>query len=147
MGPYKLSKAGEARLLLVHPDLQKCTRRTLEIMDIMVDESTIRTIVQQKEFFDKGVSKTMDSLHLPRAFPEFGGQLLVCAVDINPYPLDFKNKARYIYMAGLFMMAADELYKKGEISHGIRWGGDWNRNNDPSDEKFEDMGHFELILD
>jgi peptidoglycan L-alanyl-D-glutamate endopeptidase CwlK len=28
----------------------------------------------------------------------------------------------------------------------LRWGGDWNMDGRTTDNKFDDLGHFELVL-
>ena len=38
-----------------------------------------------------------------------------------------------------------ELLKNGEIYHNVRWGGDWNMDNNFKDQKFNDLPHFELV--
>jgi len=64
------------------------------------------------------------------------------AVDIAPYPIDWSNKLltqlRFAFLAGYVMNTASRLGIK------VRWGGDWNRNQDTRDETFLDMPHFEL---
>lgn len=66
------------------------------------------------------------------------------AVDIAPYPLDWSDKLkaqlRFAYLAGHVMSVAKRL------GIPLRWGGDWNRNQDPRDESFLDLPHFELDL-
>ncbi len=61
------------------------------------------------------------------------------AIDVAPYPIDWQDLKRFIYMAGIIMgIAACKGIK-------LRWGGDWNSNNLFSDEKFSDLVHFELV--
>lgn len=50
------------------------------------------------------------------------------AVDLAPYPINWKDKTRFILMAGVVMMVAKEE------NTAIRWGGEWG-----------DYGHFELM--
>jgi hypothetical protein len=37
------------------------------------------------------------------------------------------------------------LHNIGLMQYDIRWGGDWDRDNDFSDQKLNDLCHFELI--
>lgn len=61
------------------------------------------------------------------------------AIDIAPYPVDWTDHKRFIYLAGIVMgIAACKGIK-------LRWGGDWNSNNLFSDERFQDLAHFELV--
>jgi len=60
------------------------------------------------------------------------------AIDVVPYPIDWKDRERMTYFAG---------YVKGiamMLGIPIRWGGDWNSNNDLKDNNFDDLPHFEL---
>jgi peptidoglycan L-alanyl-D-glutamate endopeptidase CwlK len=43
------------------------------------------------------------------------------------------------------MTVSEILYKKGMIEHHIRWGGDWDGDQDFRDQTFDDLAHFELI--
>ena len=60
------------------------------------------------------------------------------AIDVVPYPIDWDDRERMTYFAG---------YVKGiamMLGIPIRWGGDWNSNNDLKDNNFDDLPHFEL---
>lgn len=65
------------------------------------------------------------------------------AIDVAPYvngKVSF-DKMDCCYFAGKVMAAAN--------SYGIynlRWGGDWNGNGKVSDETFQDLVHFELVI-
>jgi peptidoglycan L-alanyl-D-glutamate endopeptidase CwlK len=96
--------------------------------DITVLEG-IRSEERQLELVSKGASKTMKSKHL-------NGK----AVDIAPYPVpDWKDTYQFIYMAGRIMQESDRLGVH------IRWGGNWDRDATVvSDQKFQDLVHFEI---
>lgn len=104
--------------------------------------STIRTLEQQKEFFERGVTKTMNSKHL--ISPE---NPLSRAVDAGPWPMKWPQEGpdkwldwgRLYYFAGIVMSTSQALGIK------IRYGGDWNGNFDLKDQNFYDGVHFELI--
>ena len=60
------------------------------------------------------------------------------AIDVVPYPIDWDDRERMSYFAG---------YVKGiamMLGIPIRWGGDWNNNNNLEDNNFDDLPHFEL---
>lgn len=60
------------------------------------------------------------------------------AVDVAPYPIDWKDRDRFMYFAG---------YVKGIAQkHGVtlRWGGDWNGDWHVADNSFDDLVHFEI---
>ena len=67
------------------------------------------------------------------------------AVDAAPYPIDWNDLSRFRYFAGYVMGVADMLHAEGMITHRLRWGGDWDRDTQLSDNDFNDLVHFELI--
>lgn len=68
------------------------------------------------------------------------------AVDVAPYPipenwgeLSWKDRAKFYEFKGIvFYEAAKQGIK-------LRWGGDWDMDNDYKDNKFDDLIHFELV--
>jgi len=67
------------------------------------------------------------------------------AADVAPYPIDWQGRERFHLFAGYVLATADRLYEQGEIGHRLRWGGDWDRDFEISDNDFDDLVHFELI--
>ena len=61
------------------------------------------------------------------------------AIDITPFPLDWNDTKRFYHFAGLVQGIALGLQIK------IRWGGDWDCDNDFKDNLFNDLPHFELM--
>ena len=61
------------------------------------------------------------------------------AVDIAPYPVDYTDRERFTYLAGLVMGIA----KMKDIP--LRWGGDWDADTELKDNDFDDLPHFELL--
>lgn len=67
------------------------------------------------------------------------------AIDVSPHPVDWKDIPRITYFAGIVKGIAALLFDEGRISHELRWGGDWDSDTELSDNKFNDLVHFELI--
>ena len=86
-----------------------------------------RTQEEQLKLVATGKSKTMNSKHLEGL-----------AIDLAPYPIDWNNTKRFYYFAGIVMAVAREMDLK------IRWGGDWDRDDNLDDQSFNDLVHFEL---
>lgn len=145
-----LTKPEEIMLQQLHPDLQCIFLEVLKTLQYRIASSTIRTKEQQAIFVANGVSKTLNSYHLPRVFKELGNKEYVCAIDILPLfensIIDYKDTGAFCFYAGFIMCTADMLYSKNIITHRLRWGGDWNNNYRTLDEKLKDYGHFELVL-
>ena len=91
----------------------------------MTTEYTIYN--EDNELVAKGASKTKYSKHIEGR-----------AVDVAPYPINWEDRERMTYFAGMVMGIAKA---KGI---GLRWGGDWNQNTDLEDNGFDDLPHFEL---
>lgn len=66
------------------------------------------------------------------------------AMDLAPYfpeppHIIWSEKEGFIYLAGIIKGIA---WSKGIQ---IRWGGDWDMDNDQKDEALRDFGHFEVV--
>ena len=61
------------------------------------------------------------------------------AVDVVPYPINWKDIEKFYYFAGIVKGIA---FVKGI---NIRWGGDWDNDNDLHDQNFYDLAHFEIV--
>ena len=67
------------------------------------------------------------------------------AVDVIPYPVDWQDIKRFYLFGGYVLATARHLYDAGLVSHRLRWGGDWDVDTEVTDQKFNDLPHFELI--
>ena len=61
------------------------------------------------------------------------------AVDVAPYPIDWNDTKRFYHFAGFVKGLATSMGIK------IRWGGDWDGDNDFKDNSFNDTPHFEIM--
>ena len=112
-------------------DLQYIATRAIQIIDFSVLWG-YRNEQEQNEAYEKGRSKLRFPYSKHNTYPSQ-------AIDLAPYPIDWKNIKRFIYLGGVMLGIAKEKHLR------IRWGGDWNSNGILSDENFKDYGHFELI--
>lgn len=60
------------------------------------------------------------------------------AVDVAPYPIDWKDRDRFHYFGGYVLGIAAKMGLR------IRWGGDWDMDTQTKDNKFDDLVHFEI---
>ncbi|APU00465.1 hypothetical protein [Aeromonas phage 3] len=134
MSNVKLGARSIERLNTINPTLKAVVLKAFETMpfDITVIEG-VRTKERQRQLVASGDSKIMNSKHLARPNGKSD------AVDLAPYPVDWKDKSRFNLMAEHMFAAAKSLGVR------IRWGGDWNMNGDWKDERFYDGPHFELL--
>jgi peptidoglycan L-alanyl-D-glutamate endopeptidase CwlK len=116
------------RLRGVDTRLRNVLNEVVKFYDITILEG-MRTEDRQRELVAKGASQTMKSKHIEGK-----------AVDIAPYPVpDWKNKDQFVFMAGRVMQEADNQKVP------VRWGGNWDRDNEVvTDQKFDDLVHFEI---
>jgi peptidoglycan LD-endopeptidase CwlK len=134
----KFSKKSLAILEDVHPELQTILHFAISIIDFTVIEGP-RTIQRQSELFANRKTKTMNSKHI---IQDDGYSH---AVDLAPYPIDWENRERFSFLAGIIIGIAAYLKDSGQIEHSVRWGGDWDSDGDIYDNIFDDLPHFELI--
>ena len=126
----KFGKTSKKRLNTCDTSLQDLFNEVVRYFDCSVLIGH-RGEKEQNEAFDKGNSQVRwpDGKH--NSNPS-------TAIDIAPYPIDWDDRERFTYFAGFVMGIA--------ASQGIslRWGGDWDSDNDLSDNNFDDLVHFEL---
>lgn len=115
---YKLGSKSQKELVGVHDDLADVVRKAITItkQDFTVFDG-VRTIAEQEENIKKGVSKTINSLHIPQkdGFSH--------AVDLVPYidgSLKWDAKACCV-IAQAVQQAARELKVD------IVWGACWDK--------------------
>lgn len=119
---FKLSKRSMDNLKGVHTDLVKVVNRAIliSIVDFVVIEG-LRSLKKQRDLYDNGFSKTMDSRHLTGH-----------AVDLAPILNGEISWAWPPFHDIAFAMKASAR----ELKIPIVWGGDWI--------SFHDGPHFEL---
>lgn len=64
---------------------------------------------------------------------------------LEVYAARYKIMAEFSIIAQCFMLASQELRQEG-IEVPLRWGGDWDKDNDVFNNTFDDMGHIEYDL-
>lgn len=117
------------------PRLQRIVTRVRdEIMDISLIEG-FRDEHRQNILYDAGSStlRWPDGKH---------NQMPSKAVDLQPYPMPGRND---LIFAALAYIASAAILIGKEEGVTLRWGGDWNRNGDVSDQNFYDLWHLEIV--
>ena len=126
----KFSKRSRDRLGTCDHRLQTVLEQVVEYFDCAVLEGH-RSQEDQDRYFSEGRSKVKWPNGNHNTIPSR-------AVDVAPYPINWKDRERFHYFAG-FVLAVG-------LAKGIklRWGGDWDRDFRVDDNKFDDLPHFEL---
>lgn len=129
----RYSKVSQDRLSSCHPDLQQVFREVIQHTDCSI-LCGHRTREEQMQAYVDGNS----TLPWPQSKHNVRPSL---AVDAAPY-LPGKGVSweprQCAYFAGQVMTIARLLGVK------LRWGGDWDRDGDVTDQSFNDLVHFEL---
>jgi peptidoglycan L-alanyl-D-glutamate endopeptidase CwlK len=141
---YEFGDRSKKRLETCHEDLQK-------IMSLAITRSRIdfgiseghRSPERQLELYETGKSTVKKGKHNEN--PSH-------AVDIYAYHSDpeVRKEKQYdiaslSYIAGVVVSCAIELWERGETSHVIRWGGNWDVDGTIiTDHSFVDAPHFEI---
>lgn len=123
----KFGKKSLKMLKGVDTKLVNVLNQAIKHFDFTVIEG-VRSLETQKGYVAKGASKTLKSKHIDGK-----------AVDIAPYPVDYDDVERFVYLGGFILGIASQLGVE------IRWGLDWDRDTYTKDTGFRDAGHFELI--
>lgn len=132
----KFGKSSESALATAHPDLVRVARRVIELFDHSILEGH-RGEAAQNAAFKKGLSQQRWPHGKHNAMPSN-------AIDIAPYPVDWSDteaaRQRFVLLAGYYLAIG------ATMGIALRWGGDWDGDDDTRDERFRDYGHIERIV-
>ena len=125
------SSTSHSRLQTCHDDLQRLFNEVVKHFDCVV-LCGHRGRVLQNEYFTRGKTQVRwpDGKHNQRPSG---------AVDVAPYPVNWKDLNQFYFFGGVVKGIALQL----DIQ--IRWGGDWDSDNQVKDNNFNDLVHFELF--
>ena len=126
----RFGSRSKKRLATCDDRLQDLFKEVVKHFDCSVIQGH-RGKADQNKAFDEGRSKLRypDGKH--NASPSK-------AVDVAPYPIDWSDRDRFHYFGGFVLGIASQMGLK------IRWGGDWDRDTQVKDNKFDDLPHFEI---
>ena len=122
--------------------LQTCDERLQDVLGLAIEMFDFKVLEGHRGQFaqDRAYSRGFSQVRWPKGKHN---ALPSKAVDLAPYPVDWTNseaaRQRFCYLAGFVMASAKSL------GVALRWGGDWDGDQDTRDERFRDLGHFELI--
>lgn len=135
------SRKSLEQLVTCHKDLQTLFNEVIKYFDCIVIEG-FRGQEAQEKAFNEGKSK----LKWPHGKHNFYPSN---AVDVAPYidnRINWNKPNQFYYFAGFVMAIAERLRAEAKITHEIRFGGDWDRDTNVTDETFLDLVHYEVVL-
>ena len=126
----KFGKKSREKLDTCDEDLQELFEVVVKYFDCSVIEGH-RNMYWQDKYFKEGKSK----LKFPHGKHNENPSN---AVDVTPYPVDWKDRERQTLFAGYVIGVAQGM------GIDLRWGGDWDQDFQVKDNKFDDFPHFEI---
>ena len=126
----KFGRTSKNRLATCDERLQEVFNEVIKFVDCSVLEGH-RGKQRQNDLFDEGKTKVTYPNGRHNSDPSR-------AVDVTPYPVDWKDRERQTLFAGFVLGIATGMGIK------LRWGGDWDQDFQVMDNRFDDFPHFEL---
>lgn len=131
------SNESKTKLAECHKDLQTLFNEVIKYYDCIVLVG-FRNAKDQDDAYAEGKSQVKYPFSKHNTQPSL-------AADVAPFPLDWQDKESFYHFGGFVIGIAKMLKNSGTILHDIRWGGDWNCNNNLHDQSLYDLVHFEII--
>lgn len=162
MSAHKLGTLSKKVYDTLHPDLQKVIDVALEkcVVDMTLYEG-YRPPEVQFEYYKKGRRYDDDThswvvVNRKAVITNIDGYKVKGNHNYNPsHAVDLRayvpgkeqltwDHVHLTYIAATLITIAEFLYEKGEITHLLRWGNNWDLDGDLSDNKLVDMPHLEI---
>ena len=126
----KFGRKSRERLNTCESNLQKVFNEVIKHVDCSVLEGH-RSKDRQNKLYEEEKTKVKypDGRH---------NRQPSSAVDVTPYPVDWKDRERQTLFAGFVIGVASQM------GINLRWGGDWDQDFQVVDNRFDDFPHFEL---
>ena len=143
---YTFSKKSLERLSTCHSDLQLIASETIKItrIDFGISEGH-RSLERQTELYNKGLSR-IDGISKKgkhNHYPSMAFDFFACVPNRKDLAFDPEHLT---WIGACLDTVAKVLYSNKEISHRLRWGGNWDGDGIIlQDQKLWDRPHVELV--
>jgi len=127
----KFGSRSSTNLATCRSELQEIANEAIKYIDFTVIEGH-----RNREKQDEAYHAKRSQLKFPQSKHN---TLPSDAFDLAPYPIDWNDTRRFIFLAGIIKGIA------WSMGFDIRWGGDWDGDGDFSDQTFNDLPHFEFV--
>lgn len=156
----RFSQKSFIKLATCHISLVKLFAEVVKNFDCTILEGRRDQLTQEK-YFNEGKSK----LHYPDSKHNAEPPNKSIAIDVIPYPIDWQFENDILIPAVAVNYPHNEAIIDMDVVHNIErwamfggfvkgvasqmgieiiWGGDWDSDNQLSNQKFDDWVHFEL---
>lgn len=117
--------------------LATCDARLRDIFQEVIREVDCRVISGHRDMEEQNrlVREGKSQLLFPESYHN---RMPSRAVDVVPYPVDWEDRERMTLFAGYVLGVASRM------GHRLTWGGDWDRDFQVNDNKFDDFAHFQI---
>jgi len=153
---FKFSKTSQARLVTCHPELQMIFNYVIRYFDCKII-CGYRTTQEQQKLFEQGrkFSKGKWIIKKPSKIVTYcdginekskHNYMPSQAIDVIPYPIEWKNVNRMRYFIGFVKGIARMLLEYGQTDYELITGIDWDNDTRLKDTRFLDFPHFQLNI-
>lgn len=125
------SKRSQLNYDTCHRDLQLVADAVLKQFNCSFIEGHRKKADQDRYFF-MGLSQLMWDKSKHNPFPSE-------AMHLMPWPIDWHDFPRIRFFAGIVVGVG------GLLEVRLRWGGNWDMDDQLSDNAFNDLAHYELV--
>lgn len=137
----KFSQSSFSKLSTCHPDLQALFFEVIREFDCTIIQG-YRDKAGQDAAFAAGKTQLKWPHGKHNSQPSMAVDVAPCELDGS---IEWGDRRRFDFFAGWVLGIASQLRDKGKMTLSVRWGGDWNRNTEVTDNNFNDLVHFELV--
>ena len=125
----KFSEKSFQKLDTCSPLLREVAKEAIEVVDFSVLWGH-RPKNEQNRLVEEGYSTLVWPRSKHNSWPSH-------AFDLAPWPIDWEDRERFFYLAGVIMGIARSYNTR------VRWGGAWDGSLN-REGQLDDLGHFEL---
>jgi len=137
----EFSETSKRKLLTVDKQLQALFNEVIKHADCTI-VCGLRTVDEQRMLYAQGrtmpgpIITNCDGIRI-RSNHQINDQGICTAVDVVPFPIDWKDRDRFYHFAGVVRGIAAMM----EIP--VEWGGDWDSDYILDDQSFYDLPHYQ----
>ena len=129
----KFGARSKLRLSTCHPKIQDVMNAVIPHIDFTIIYG-YRNEADQTAAFEAGNSQVEYPNSTHNTDPSLG-------IDIAPWPIDWNDTNQFRFLAGIILATA------WSMGITLRWGGCWKSDWKLKANRFNDLGHFEVLLD